>query len=39
MLPNLWNRDLLNLSKVQMAMLGFKVWVTYNFLDEKKKRG
>lgn len=37
-LPKMWKRDLLNLNKFQQAIIGFKMWVTYNYLDEKKKR-
>jgi len=36
-LPKMWKQDMLNLNKMQMAIVGFKVWVTYNYLDEKKK--
>ncbi|MCE2495124.1 MAG: SsrA-binding protein [Flavobacteriales bacterium] len=39
-LPMLWKRvELDKMSKVQMAIIGYKRWVTFNYLDERKKKG
>lgn len=39
LLPMLWKTtELDQLSKSQMVIIGFKRWVTFNYLDERKKR-
>jgi hypothetical protein len=33
LLPKMYKRDLMNLSKVEQAIVGWKMWVTYRLLD------
>lgn len=41
MLPTYWSRDLSELTRAQQLVIGYKIWVTYNYLDciEHKKKG
>lgn len=32
LLPKMWNKDLTRLTKVQKAIVGWKIWVTKNAL-------
>jgi len=36
LLPKFYMRDLKNLKKWEMALVGYKYWVTCNYLDAKK---
>lgn len=38
LLPKIYKRDIMNLSKFEQAIVGWKMWVTYRLLDAKNRQ-